>query len=82
MKVYLLTAEYDRSTEPLGCYDSLVKAQGAAAKLSTKVLVWDTLVSPGNRYDVSSAGNIVSVAEGAVNYFFVVCEFLLNKITV
>jgi hypothetical protein len=74
MKIFLLTGEFDRTTDALGCYDSLDKAQGAV----TGILECRPLVH--GEHDVQyPINNIVSVAKRSNGDLYVVREFLLNE---
>jgi hypothetical protein len=95
MKIFLLTEEFDRTVDVMGCYDSLEKAQDAAVSIEkaqgavTGVLEWRPLALEERDarngmplHDVQNPiDNIVSVAtRSSGGDLFVVREFLLNEL--
>lgn len=94
MKIFLLTEEFDRTTDALGCYDSLGKAQDAATDIERAqgavpgILEWGPLARDGRDIDgalihdvQSPIDNIISVAKrSSGGDLFVVREFLLNEL--
>jgi hypothetical protein len=97
MKIFLLTEEFDRTVDVMGCYDSPEKAQDAAVSIekaqgaATGILEWRPLAL-GERdarsglplHDVQNPiDNIVSVAiRSSGGDLFVVREFLLNGLRI
>jgi hypothetical protein len=95
MKIFLLTEEFDRTVDVMGCYDSLEKAQDAAVSIekaqgaTTGALEWrppalgERNASNGMPlHDVQNPiDNIVSVAiRSSGGDLFVVRGFLLNRL--
>jgi hypothetical protein len=93
MKIFLLTEEFDRTVDVMGCYDSPEKAQDAAVSIEkaqgavTGALEWRPLERDARNarnglplHDVQNPiDNIVSVAiRSSGGDLFVVREFLLN----
>ena len=75
MKIFLLTEEFDRTADTLGCYDSLDKARNAAIG----VLEWKPWASAKYGAVQWPIDNIVSVAKQPNGNLYVVREFLLRR---